>query len=108
MQNKITMEPKKKPALGLILRLYWFLWGYFPIFYFAKVLAYEKDVSLSFIYTGFAVSFLVLAASRYIDMQYFEGETTDGKPMTMKIFFIWAIKVFVILSLFLAVIQVLT
>lgn len=67
-------------VLGLFLRIYWIMIGN-AVLAVAAVLpaAYPKLPTTAWL-AAYALSVVALAAARYIDIRYCDGQTVDGTP----------------------------
>ncbi len=83
---------KNSSLLRLTIRLYWFFWGFFPLFLSLKFISDAKGA-----YTFFDLIFLFflfsLLAVRYADIRWFEGETVNCEKATIKDFYSYSIKI---------------
>jgi hypothetical protein len=77
----------KSSVLNLLVRLYWFLFGYFFTLYSIKEIFYLKAQFFSFGDFLYWLSFILLIGMRFIDVKFLHGDTADGNPATIKDFF---------------------
>ena len=80
-------QPETDSISGCFLRIYWMILGSFALFICAAIIA-NKHVSAYFtlsavdaVYWAFA---LTAGLARLIDVRWFKGQTSMGKPATMK------------------------
>ncbi len=72
---------KKASVLALVVRTYWFLWGYLPVLYYAKLIMYGTNPNHKLLgQIGMLVTCISIMVVRYIDIKWFNGETAEGKP----------------------------
>lgn len=77
-------EVRYVSGVGLLIRLYWMLFGNSALLILALFIAthkYDMLLVASLAYFAIIVSMVVV---RYVDIRFFNGETVDGRPATME------------------------
>jgi hypothetical protein len=76
-------EQPPTSLLGLLLTLFWAAFGVVALLFFAYSIAFRKSDPF-FSYFFFWLDAFALIGARYVDIRFFNGQTTDSAPATME------------------------
>lgn len=87
IERNNSMENKKNntssTGIGMLIRVYWMVFGNFINILIAINIAVKKHNSIMFLTLYYFVNTTGLIISRYIDIKYLNGQTTEYEPATM-------------------------
>ncbi|MDD5772386.1 MAG: hypothetical protein PHX78_02855 [bacterium] len=81
MENKENNTPST--GIGMLIRIYWMVFGNFINILIAINIVVKKHNSIMLLSIFYFMNIIGLIISRYIDIKYLNGQTTEYEPATM-------------------------
>ncbi|MFH0918971.1 MAG: hypothetical protein V1913_01300 [Fibrobacterota bacterium] len=97
-------DPPPVPILGLFLTLFWVLAGNCSLIYIAYSIGFRKNIEPARYAILYVLNILALMAARYLDIRFYQGNTTEGEPATLEHWMAYTRKLFIIAFLLLIVV----
>jgi hypothetical protein len=89
MAENIDSSPQNEnnSSIGCLMRIYWLLGVYFVLIILIFIMVEHKPENF-LLFTFYDIAYWACAAAaiavRFLDVRFFQGQTRDGKPSTMK------------------------